>query len=161
MTPEQAQNRKTICSRAKVLKTKARWATVEVTRSAMCDHCSVSESCIPNLDSGKKAIAVVGNSLGAREQDLVELSITQGVLLWGTLILYLVPLIFLLAFIFAAFYLNRSLDWNKSENLVAACAGGLGLFVSLPVVRIISTRWRYLADGRPEITRILAPEEDS
>lgn len=149
-----------VCSRAKVLKCEGDWANVEVTRRVMCDGCSESGSCISSLESGKKALAVVRNPLGARAGDLVELSINEGVILRGTAILYLVPIAFLLAFIAGALYLNSLFGWGKSENAVAALAGGLGLVLSFPVVRIISTRWKYLADGVPEISKILPPEAD-
>ncbi len=149
-----------VCSRAKVLKCEGDWANVEVTRSAMCDGCSESGSCISSLESGKKALAVVRNPLGARAGNLVELSINEGVILRGTAILYLVPIAFLLTFIAGFLYLNSLFGWGKSENAVAALAGGLGLVLSFPVVRIISTRWKYLADGVPEISKILPPEAD-
>lgn len=134
---------------------------MEVTRSAMCDHCSEAESCVSYLGSGKKTIAVADNSLGAREGDLVELAISEGVIFWGTVNLYLIPIIFLLVFIIVAFYLNSALDWNRSENVLAVFAGLLGLLVSLPVVRLISTRWKYLAEGRPKITRIMEDGENA
>ena len=148
------------CSRARVLKCEGDWAKVEVTRSAMCDGCSEAGSCISSLESGKKALAVVKNPLGARAGDRVELSINQGVILRGTMILYLIPVALLLAFIAGALFVNSFFGWGKSENAVAALAGALGLALSFPLVRIISKRWKYLADQGPEISRILPPEAD-
>jgi sigma-E factor negative regulatory protein RseC len=148
------------CSRARVLKCEGDWAKVEVTRSAMCDGCSEAASCISSLESGKKASAVVKNPLGAKAGDQVELSINQGVILRGTAILYLIPVALLLAFIAGALFMNSFFGWGKSENAVAALAGALGLALSFPVVRVISKRWKYLADQGPEISRILPPEAD-
>jgi len=148
------------CSRAKVVECEGDMARVEVTRSAMCDGCSESGSCVSSLETGKKALAFVKNPLGAKVGDLVELSIKEGVVLWGTVTLYLIPVLFLLAFIVGALLLNNLLGWGKGENAVAALAGGLGLVLSFPVVRLLSTRWKYLADGVPEISRILTPEAD-
>lgn len=160
MSNTPAKTERMTCSRARVLKCEGDWAKVEVTRSAMCDGCSESGSCISSLESGKKALAVVRNPLGARARDLVELSINEGVIIRGTVVLYLIPIAFLLAFIAGSLYLNSLFGWGKSENAVAALAGGLGLALSFPVVRIISTRWKYLVDRVPEISRILRPEAD-
>ena len=135
-------------------------ARVEVTRSTMCDNCAESGSCVVfSLESGKKALAAVKNPLGAKAGDWVELSINQGVILRGTVILYLIPVVFLLAFILCSLLLNSFLGWGKSENAVAALSGALGLALSFPVVRMISKRWEYLVDQMPEISRILPLEE--
>jgi positive regulator of sigma E activity len=137
------------------------WAYVEVTRSAMCENCSESKSCIILLDSGKKMVAVVDNELGARVGDLVEITISEGVIFWGAVIIYAIPLCALLFSIILALYLNRALGWNKSENALVLGAGFLGIILSLPLVRVISKRWKYLSRGRPRITGILQPEDES
>jgi len=148
------------CSRARVLECDGDWAKVEVTRSAMCDGCSESGSCISSLESGKKAIAAARNPLGALAGDTVELSINEGVILRGTAVFYLIPVAFLLVFIAGSLLLNSLFGWQRSENAVAALAGVLGLALSFPVIRLISTRWKYLSDKVPEISRILPPEAD-
>lgn len=160
MSQKQAKTERMTCSRARVLECDGDWAKVEVTRSVMCDGCSESGSCISSLESGKKAIAAARNPLGALAGDTVELSINEGVILRGTAVLYLIPVAFLLVFIAGSLLLNSLFGWQRSENAVAALAGGLGLALSFPVIRLISTRWKYLSDKVPEISRILPPEAD-
>ncbi|MEA1996838.1 MAG: SoxR reducing system RseC family protein [Gemmatimonadota bacterium] len=150
---------KMVCSRGRVLSAgEGPWARVEVTRSVMCDNCSQAGACISGPEAGKETVASVYNPVGAKEGDTVEISLNEGVILWGTVVLYLMPVLFLLAFILAGFYLKGYYSWDVGENLLAASAGVLGLLAAIPAVRIISTRSRYLAHrGRPEITRILEP----
>jgi len=125
----------------------------------MCDHCPESGLCVPHMENARSRIARAGNEIGARPGDLVELSIADGVIVWGALVIYLVPVIFLLAFVIGANYLNLRLGWDKPEMLLSLISGALGLAASLVVVRLLSTRWRYLAEGQPEISRIFPPEE--
>ena len=150
----------TACSRGKVVESSGEWVMVEVERSTSCEHCGQKDACLSSVgfDSSRKTLARARNTLGARAGDMVELAISEGVILWGTVILYLIPVFFLLAFILAAFYLNQAWQWEKEENLLAVVAGGLGLLISLGVVRLISTRWKYLAKSGPEVIRILPPE---
>ena len=160
MGQQKVKTERMTCSRARVLECDGDWAKVEVTRSAMCDGCSESGSCISSMESGKKTVASARNPLGALAGDTVELSINEGVILRGTAVLYLVPVVFLLVFIAGSLLLNSLLGWHRSENAMAALAGGLGLALSFPVIRMISTRWKYLSDRVPEISRILPPEAD-
>ena len=143
-----------------MLNTTRNLATVEVNSSTMCDHCPESKSCLPREENARLRTAVAENSIGARPQDLVELTIAEGVIFWGAFVIYLIPVIFLLAFVIGAHYLNLRLGWDKPEILMSGPAGCLGLALSLVVVRLLSTRWRYLAQGRPEISRILPPDND-
>ena len=121
----------------------------------MCDLCPEAEGCVPRRENARRRVALAKNNSGARPGDLVELTIADGVILWGAFVIYLIPVIFLLIFVIGAHYLNLRLGWDKPEMLLSGIASGLGLAVSLVVVRLLSTRWRYLAKGRPEISRIL------
>ncbi|MBN2289658.1 MAG: SoxR reducing system RseC family protein [Candidatus Glassbacteria bacterium] len=143
-----------------MLSTSGTLATVEVNRSTMCEHCPEAGGCMPQQENSRLKLARASNSLGARPGDLVELSIDDGVILRGAFVIYLVPVIFLIVFVIGAEYLRVRLGWEEPEILVSGLAGILGLAVSLAVVRLLSTRWKYLADGRPEISRILPPEEN-
>ncbi len=106
-------------------------------------------------------VTVVDNELGARVGDMVEITISEGVIFWGSVIIYAIPLCAFLFFIILALYLNRALGWNKSENALIFGAGFLGIILSLPLVRTISKRWKYLSRGRPKITSILQSEDES
>ena len=133
---------------------------MEVNRSTMCDLCPEAEVCVPHMENARRRVALAKNKIDARPGDLVELTIADGVILWGAFVIYLIPVFFLLIFVIGAHYLNLRLGWDKPEMLLSGIASGLGLAVSLVVVRLLSTRWKYLATGRPEINRILSPDNN-
>ena len=133
---------------------------MEVNRSTMCDMCPEAEVCVPHRENARQRVAQAKNNIGARPGDLVELTIADGVILWGAFVIYLIPVFFLLIFVIGAHYLNLRLGWDKPEMLLSGIASGLGLAVSLAVVRLLSTRWKYLATGRPEISKVL-PSDDN
>ena len=148
------------CSRGKVLSTDRSLATVEVNRSSMCDHCPESKSCIPRVESAAAIVTRADNDIGAKPGDLVELTIEEGVIFWGTFVIYLVPVLGLLVFVIGSNYLNGYLGWSLPEFWLSGGAGILGLIISLAAVRLLSTRWKYLAQSRPVIEKVLPPEED-
>jgi positive regulator of sigma E activity len=132
---------------------------VEVNSSTMCDMCPESRGCLPREEHSRLKNTRALNNVGASPGDLVELTIDEGVILWGAFVIYLVPVIFLLVFVIVAHDLNFRLGWDKPEIMVSGLAAVLGLGISLVVVRLLSTRWRYLAQGQPEISRILPPDD--
>jgi len=115
---------------------------------------------VPHMENARRRVALAKNKIDARPGDLVELTIADGVILWGAFVIYLIPVFFLLIFVIGAHYLNLRLGWDKPEMLLSGIASGLGLAVSLAVVRLLSTRWKYLATGRPEISKVL-PSDDN
>jgi sigma-E factor negative regulatory protein RseC len=144
------------CSQGVVIRAGGRWATVEVDRGTMCGQCESKKACAPPLESRTKVLSVVENPLGAGKGDTVELSLKEGVLVWGSLMIYMIPMIFLIAFIMLALHLNAILQLSYSDPVISTVAGVVGFGLSLFVVRFVGTHWKYLADGRPRITRIIA-----
>ena len=134
------------------------WARVEVTRNMLCDHCNEKESCGVMLENGRQSWALVKNPLGARPGDLVELSIKDNVVLWGALTIYAIPLAGLLLFVFLALYLNSRLGGPLGRDTLAILAGGVGLILSFLLVRQVSRRWKFLAEGAPVISRIFTEQ---
>ena len=146
-----------ICSQAEVIgEAGSGWAVVEVKRSSMCEGCSENGSCLTSLESGKKMDTRVRNPLGAKTGDLVELSINESIIVWGTVVCYLLPVLFLLIFLAAGLYLKDRLGWGWSEDIVGIAGGSLGLVLSLPVIRLLSTRWKKMSGRVPEISKILS-----
>ena len=125
----------------------------------MCDGCEQKGACGSYLDTGIKTVARVRNPVAARPGDAVEIRMADGVIVWGAAVIYLVPLAVMLGAISAALTFRDELGITMGENLLAVAAGTAGLLISLPVVRLISTRWKYLSEGTPVITRVLPREK--
>lgn len=150
-----------ICSQGTVIALEGALARVEVSRSAMCDGCHQQSSCnVALLDSGRDTVAAVGNPVGARPGDKVELAIDEAVLLRGGMVLYLLPLAFMVLGILLAMALRGSINFGLGDDMLALLAALAGLAASMPVVRVWSKRSRYLAANVPVITRVLRQDQD-
>jgi sigma-E factor negative regulatory protein RseC len=150
-----------ICSQGKVTALEGDMARVEVSRNAMCDSCHQQSSCNVNmLDSSRDSMATVRNPLGAKPGNKVEIAIDEAVLVRGSAVLYILPLVFMLLGLLLAMALKDRISLGMGEDMLALVAALVGLVVSLPVVRAWSSRSRYLAANVPVITRILEQEED-
>ena len=126
----------------------------------MCDHCPESKGCIQHVESARPIVTRARNDIGAQPGDLVELTIGEGIIFWGAVVIYLVPVVCLLVFVIGAHCLNSYLNWSQPEPWLSGGAAALGLALSLVAVRLLSTHWKYLAQSRPVIGNILRPEED-
>ncbi|MFH1068320.1 MAG: SoxR reducing system RseC family protein [Candidatus Glassbacteria bacterium] len=146
------------CNRAVVVQTEGAWARVEVQRSSMCDGCEEKGTCGAHFADDTKTIARVRNPVSARPGDTVEISMAEGVILWGAVTIYLLPVAAMLAAILAAQAFKDEIGLPLGNNALPVVAGVVGLALSLPVVRLVSTRWKYLAEGTPTISRILSPD---
>jgi sigma-E factor negative regulatory protein RseC len=122
----------------------------------MCDGCSQQGSCnVSTFEPGRDTVATVRNPLGARTGDTVEITIGDSVLMRGSVILYILPLGFMLAGIMLALEFKDRIGLDWSDDVLGLLAALAGLAVSIPVVRFWSSRSRYLAANTPVITEIL------
>lgn len=107
------------------------------------------------LEGGRRLVTLADNHLGAREGDTVEVSISDSVVLWGAVTIYMLPLACLIVGVFLAEHLNPSLGLGYPQAGFDMALGAAGLALGLVLVRLLSTRWKRLSAGRPEITRII------
>ena len=151
-----------IRNQATVIALEGTMARVEVARSSMCDGCHQQSTCKVTMpDAGRDTAATVHNPVGARVGDEVEIAIDETVLLRGGVMLYLLPLAFMVIGIVLAMALRERVSFGLSDDMLALLAALAGLAVSLPVVRAWSKRSRYLAANVPVITRVLRQDEQS
>ena len=149
-----------ICNMATVIGTEGALARVSVSRSAMCDGCQQQGACaIMLLEANKKTEALVRNPLGAKPGDRVEISMDERVVLRGGVILYMLPLAFMLVAIVAALKLKAWIAPGMGDDMLALLAALAGIVISLPVIRVWSRRSKYLAANTPVITAILSEHE--
>lgn len=132
-----------------------RLALIEVSRSSACVGCSQQGGCSISLEAGSPNRTLVENPLGARPGDTVEVSLPEGVVVWGALTVYILPLVALFAGMLVAERYGPSLAPGWGATGLDVAGGVLGLVVGLVLVRLISRHWRILT-SRPEITRIIA-----
>ncbi|MBN1627480.1 MAG: SoxR reducing system RseC family protein [Deltaproteobacteria bacterium] len=129
---------------------KKTYAVIKIQKSSACAHCSSRETCdISNKDTTIELI----NDLGAKEGDLVEIRIPEGTLLKASFLVYLLPVIALLAGAFSGKALADAMDINQTS---ASLAGG---FLLMGIVFYLLIRQHrseeYQKRYRPRMTRIL------
>ena len=119
---------------AKVIETDGSSATVEASRSTMCEGCE-SRDCggactVGDLFShGRTMRTRADNAIGAKTGDLVEISTPTGTVMSHAFLVFILPLILSVG----AYFLARALT---GSGMAAIISMGAGLVVSLAVVLI-------------------------
>ena len=150
----------TICNRGKVVGSEGGMARVEVSRNTMCDSCHQKEACHTTLlESGQVTVALVRNPLDAKPGDRVEIAVDEGVMIRGSVVLYILPLAFMLGGILLALGLKERLGLGLGDDTLVLLSALGGLVLSLPVIRHWSGRSKFMAANIPVITEILPDEE--
>jgi sigma-E factor negative regulatory protein RseC len=130
-------------------------AWVKTTRSSACESCASRDQCNPGGDGKAHEVEAI-NSAGARVGDLIQLSIRTSTMLKALFLLYLFPILCMLAG-------GITGDWvaprfNANPSVVATVAAFACFAVALMIVRICGQRMGRSEDYRPKIIRILGHE---
>ena len=128
-------------------------AVVRTVRTEACKGCASRKSCHSAAGEDMEVEAI--NTIGARAGDRIVLSIKTASLLKATFLLYIFPIIPLLAGAVTGNWLAQRYGYDPS---VASAAGGFLLFfLSVFFVRIRGNRLAETAAYKPRIIRILNP----
>ena len=131
-------------------------AQVEFERSEACAQCRLCQ-----LGTSKQVSVTLPNRLGAKVGDTVCVDLQASRLLQTSAVAYLIPLLALLAGLWAGQALAPRLGFSQNAELFA-CAAGL-VFVAITYLGIRLTEKRRSAKGQyaPKMLRILlAPETE-
>ena len=129
-----------------------RTAWVETVASSACESCSSRESCHAGPGKSTRKVEAI-NEVGAKIGDHIQLSMDSASLLKASFLLYLFPILCMLAggltaqAIFSRFF--------QDPSYIAAGTAFLFLGVALLVVRIKGNRLGAQAAYQPKIIRIL------
>jgi sigma-E factor negative regulatory protein RseC len=109
---------------------------VEAARNASCKSCSAAGSCSGTLSNGRRRIWME-NNCGAGMGDEVAFFFREKAMIAGSLVLYAVPAVMLIAGI----VLGASLSgWSGTDRELSSIAGGsVGLIMSYVITRIASS----------------------
>ncbi|UCD33503.1 MAG: SoxR reducing system RseC family protein [Desulfobacterales bacterium] len=130
------------------------WAQVATERKGACDGCGPGHNCQSCL-STSKIVTQVLNKAGAKAGDLVTVSLDSEMILKNAAVLYLLPVVGLVAS--ALLGADLSADWGVSETQAAIGFGVAGLCLGFFIAVFISKRMSANNRLTPIISRIIQP----
>ncbi len=134
-------------------------ARVVTDRRGGCSGCESGSGACRSCLSSAKLESSVNNPLGARAGDIVKISLPTRTLYKGAAILYLVPILGLIAGAFVGLWMATNLGWSDSP--VTVLGGMIGLGAGLGVVVRIGRGRKMSQALTPTITAIIAGAESS
>lgn len=143
---------------AKVVDLDGEYAWVETQRKSACASCAVNKGCgtatIAKVVGQKRTRVRTINQLGAKSGDVVVIGIQEQALVRGSIAVYVIPLLLLLAGGLIGDWLGKG-SGSEGYTILLGLAGlGLG-FVWLSY---FSRRVSSSASYQPEILRYYAPQ---
>ncbi len=128
------------------------WARVMVTRGSACSRCSQTSRCC--ITAGPDRMSVrARNQAGARAGDTVSLRVRSGALVQGAAVMYVLPLVGLLAGALAGTSLQGVI--GLGETAAAVLLGFAGLLITIPVSSFLSRKMSAKGDLTPVVERIV------
>ena len=135
-----------------VLRTDSESAWVKTVRSSACEGCTARESC-HTTGGGQDMEVEAINLVGARVGDRIVLSFETASLLKATFLIYLFPIIVLIAG--AAIGQALAPFIGMSPSAASVFWGFAFFFIALFVIKIRANRMAKKNAYRPKITKIL------
>ncbi|MEJ2641744.1 MAG: SoxR reducing system RseC family protein [Desulfosarcinaceae bacterium] len=126
-------------------------AWVQTQRSSACKSCSSRHSCNPG-GHGKEMEVEAINNIGARVGDEIILSLDTGPLLKATFLLYVMPILCMIAGAVVGHRYALSRGWDPSGLSAAVSLGALA--ISFFFIRLRGNTLARKSDYKPQIVRI-------
>lgn len=136
---------------ARVIDIVGDFALVEAAGGEACASCAARHACL-NLGGSSKRLSI-RNSLSARPGDMIEFTVDERGVVLSALIVYLVPILMLLAGIVAGNRLHGSLGLDG--DAAAALGGIAGVGVSLLMIKCVNPLVKNKVLFTPRMTRII------
>ncbi len=126
-------------------------ALVRIKKSSACATCESRGNC--EVASGKSMVVEVVNDLGGGKGDHVELSVTSGAFLKLSLLVYILPVVALIAGAFAGGMCAPFL--HMTPTLASVMGGFLVMGITFYALKRFDRSLRAKSEFHPRMTRIL------
>lgn len=130
-------------------------ATIELERNRACDKCGIC-----HMGESKKMLLSAGNDIGAEVGQRVLIEIEDRTVLKAGFIVYLIPLLALLAGVGIVYGAWSALDLSGHPDWWAMGIGFLFFALAFIVIRKLEPSWRKQSDYNPTIVRIVEDYEE-
>jgi len=130
-------------------------AEVRIQESSSCANCKSRDGC--EISSGKEILIEVVNNLGAKRGDHVEISVSTGVLLKLSMLVYFLPIVALVIGAWAGSMWSQFFGAGSTSGPIAGGVFCMGItfFVLKRVDRSARDKGRY----SPLMTRIISKKQ--
>jgi sigma-E factor negative regulatory protein RseC len=134
------------------------FARIVTNRSSACSGCHTGSAGCGSCLANSKLVSLVADPVGAKPGDMVQVELNSKDLLKGAAVLYLLPVITLLAGALSGPAVISYLKWGQTTGGILGALLGLAIGFLL-MKRIDRSRWarRKLV---PSITAVIASTED-
>lgn len=139
--------------RARVIENKNGQSLVKIIKTSACSHCD--EKCMLADDSHEveEMEVLVNDPIGAEVGNMVELEMGAKPILFSAFVVYLLPLVAIIAGYFAGSHLFNSFISNSE---IAGILGSvLGFIISFGMLKIFDKKAGASSHFHPEITRVV------
>lgn len=130
-------------------------AIVEIQKHSSCSNCS---GCKLGYDNSALE-AEVYNEIGAKVGELVYIDMESKQVLFAAFIMYVIPLISLLAGIIGTNAILNAIEVTDNTDIYSAIVGFLFMAASFIIIKIKDKKFKSSGKYLPVITRILNEEE--
>jgi len=136
--------------RGVVEKSSPQKAVVRIEQSSACATCGSRGAC--QVHNDKKFFVEVGNDLGAKVGDVVEISMPSRSVIKASLAVYSLPVLGLILGAVSGAALADAL--NVQPTAASLTGGGAGLAVSIAVLKWLDRSVRSRPDYSPRLTKV-------
>lgn len=132
------------------------YAIIQTERGSSCDGCSAKSSCHAMSDSGGKLMEMRAiNSVGAKVGDRVKVAIDSIVFLKSSFLVYVLPLIVMIAGgILGDSYARKNMP-ASDPDLIAGAVGIVCLVLSFLLIRLWNRSLEKKKEYQPQVIRII------
>jgi len=141
-----------------ITKTGSDTAWAKTIKGSSCEACSSKDSC-SEMQSGKEMIVEAYNPIGAKTGDKVVLSFATTSLLKAMFMLYVFPIICMIAGAFTGHHL--ALKYNYNDSFLSAIFAFLLFFLAIFVIRLRSEKLAKKNAYKPKIIRIVTKNKEN
>ena len=127
-------------------------AIVEVEKGTSCASCSTR--CVCNYGA-KTVLVKAENPLSARQDQVVQVSISEGIALQAAFVVYIIPLITFIGGVFLGAYIGERVG---IETVFEILGGIGGLALAFPAIKYYNTSVKRHGSYQPVVTRIIENE---